>query len=246
MRICAICRRQRRAEPCGRCGTVATVHRRKTGEGTPLCRNCWNRDPASWQVCARCHQIRRTNGRDDDGRPICASCYQQGRPAERCDACGRHAQVSSRHDGKAWCARCYRQVRPRRRCGGCGRVRPISKRARDGQPDLCAACNWAPIATCTRCGDEAMCRHAGRGGTGPPVCLRCLAMQQLDELLTGPDGAIAPVFDGLRDAFLAACSTTTASTPPTGSSARSCCSTPNPSPASPASPSPTSPTTATG
>lgn len=201
VRICAICRRQRRAEPCGRCGTVATVHRR-TGEGTPLCRNCWNRDPASWQICARCHQTRRSNGRDDDGRPICASCYQQGRPAERCDGCGRHAPVYSRHDDKAWCATCYRQVRPRRRCGGCGRVRPVNKRARDSQPDLCAACNWAPIATCSRCGNEAMCRHAG--GRGPPVCLRCLAMQQLDQLLAGPDGTIAPVFDGLRDAFVAA------------------------------------------
>lgn len=201
VRICAICRRQRRAEPCGRCGAVATVHRR-TEDGTGLCRNCWNRDPASWQVCARCRQTRRSNGRDDHGRPICVSCYQQGRPTERCDRCGRHAPVFSRHDGKAWCARCYRHVRPRRRCGGCGRVRPINKRARDGQPDLCAACNWAPITTCSRCNDEAMCRHAGK--TGPPVCLRCLAMQRLDGLLTGPDGTIAPAFDGLRDAFIGA------------------------------------------
>lgn len=199
-RICAICRRQRRAEPCGRCEQLTTVHRR-TDDLVPLCRNCWNRDPDSWQVCVVCKVRGRINARDGQGRPICTTCYHQSRPHRRCDACQDLGRIVSRKDGHAWCENCYQHLRPQRRCGGCGRTRPINKRACGGQPDLCAACNWAPIAICSRCNNEAMCRRAGQS---PPVCLRCRAIERLDALLTGPDGHIAPVFAGVREAFLAA------------------------------------------
>ena len=175
--------------------------KRRTDDGTPLCRNCWNRDPASWKTCVMCHEHRRVNARTETGEPICTRCYRQVWPQRRCDGCGEQRRIYSRQGG-AWCENCYRHIRPRRPCGGCGRTAAINKRARDGEPDLCAACNWAPTARCSMCGVEAMCRRAG--GTGPPVCLHCAAMARLDELLTGPDGTIAPAFDRLRDAFAAA------------------------------------------
>ncbi len=189
-----------RTEPCGRCGTVAPVKRR-TDEGTALCRNCWNRDPASWKLCAACGERRRINARTDAGESICTRCYRQVWPRQLCDGCDEQRRIYSRRGG-AWCENCYRHVRPRRPCGGCGRTRPVNKRGRDGEPDLCAACNWAPTVRCSVCGVEAMCRRSG--GTGSPVCLRCTAMTRIDELLAGPDGHIASVFDGLRAAFAAA------------------------------------------
>ncbi len=183
---------------CGRCDAVAPVKRRLT-DGTPLCRTCWRRDPASWKTCAGCGRSRPVNARDAAGRPVCGSCYRQLAPTRACDGCGRERRIVSRDGGGAWCETCYRQVRPRRRCGRCDRVTVINKRGSDGTPDLCAACNFAPTATCVRCGVEAMCRRAG--GTGPPTCLRCVATSQLDELLTGPDGTIDEAFDQLRQVF---------------------------------------------
>lgn len=188
-----------RTEPCGRCDTDAPVKRR-TDDGTPLCRNCWNRDPASWKTCAMCDERRRINARTETGAPICTRCYRQVWPQERCGGCGEQRRIYSRQGG-AWCENCYRHVRPRRPCGRCGRTRPINKRGRDGEPDLCAACNWAPTARCSRCGVEAQCRRAA--GTGPPVCLQCAALDRLDRLLTGPNGAISPAFDRLRETFAA-------------------------------------------
>lgn len=183
---------------CGRCETVATVKRR-LDDGTPLCRTCWRRDPASWQRCTGCGRDRPVNARDEAGDPVCGSCYRQQWPKRTCNGCDRQRRIVSRAEGGSWCETCYRQVRPRRLCGGCGRTIAINRRGRDGTPDLCAACNFAPIAVCSRCAVEAMCRRAGR--TGPPVCLRCLATLELDRLLTGPDGTIDPAFERLRTAF---------------------------------------------
>ncbi|MGH3440965.1 MAG: hypothetical protein ACRDUY_02760 [Nitriliruptorales bacterium] len=200
-RVCAPCDRLRHAEACARCGRLGVVWRRMT-DGKALCRNCWNADPSSWKRCSRCRREGRVNALDDGGAPICMRCYRDIQPRRRCHGCGRERAIALRQGERDLCGTCYRRVQPRRRCGGCGRETRINKRARDGQPDLCAACNWAPIAVCSRCGDEAMCRHASH--VGPPVCLRCLAMERLDALLTRPDGSIDDVFAALRDAFLAA------------------------------------------
>lgn len=196
IRICSSCDRDRRAEPCSRCGKAGRVHRRDD-HGGAICRNCHHADPSTWEPCIRCRRPGRVNARTVDG-PVCKGCYLP--PADRCDDCNTMAPIASRRDGRAVCGSCYRH--PRRRCGRCGRIRRISKRARDGQPDLCPACNWAATATCTRCDTTGLCRHAN--GTGPPVCLRCLAMDKLDALLTGPDGTIRPELAGVRAAFVAA------------------------------------------
>jgi hypothetical protein len=200
-RICAPCERRRHAEPCARCDVVAVVGRR-TVDGEALCRNCWHADPSSRRHCGRCGELGRINASDDDGTPVCMACYRDLQPHRRCAGCGRTGPVTSRHDTGDLCGNCYRHIQPRRRCGGCGRHTRIHKRARDDDPDLCAACNWAPVAVCSRCGDEAMCRHADN--VGPPVCLRCLAIARLDLLLTRPTEGVPDPFVGVRDAFLAA------------------------------------------
>ncbi|MDP8929865.1 MAG: hypothetical protein M3O70_15170 [Actinomycetota bacterium] len=197
-RICADCDRRRHAQACARCGTVAVINCR-TVDGEALCRNCWNADPSSWKTCAGCGERGRVNARTRGGQPICMRCYRDLQPRRHCHGCGRKRPMSL-SDGDL-CGMCYRRVQPRRRCGSCGSYKRISKKARDGQPDLCAACNWAPIAVCSRCGDETMCRHAD--GTGPPVCLRCLAMQRLDALLTAPDGTIPDALASVRSTFFA-------------------------------------------
>lgn len=200
-RICAQCDRRRHAQRCARCNTVAVVGRR-TEAGEAVCRNCWNADPASHRRCGRCGRDGRVNARDDDGQPLCMTCYRQVQPRRPCSRCSRVEPVAACHADGDLCAACYRQVQPTRRCGGCGRERRINKRATADTPDLCAACNWAPIAVCSTCGNEAMCRHADH--VGPPVCLRCSAIARLDKLLADDDGVVPEVFAGVRDAFLAA------------------------------------------
>lgn len=139
-RICAQCDRRRHSQRCVRCGTVAIVGRR-TDDGDPLCRNCWNADPASHRRCGRCGRAGRINARDDDGQPVCMTCYREVQPRRACSRCSRMAAVAARHDDDHLCGTCYRQVQPTRRCGGCGRERRINKRATADNP----AC--APLAT---------------------------------------------------------------------------------------------------
>lgn len=198
-RICWDCDANRRAEPCSACGRVRKVSTRTAG-GEALCNPCRLRDPATWETCTGCSRLRRVNTRTTDGGPVCPGCYE-ARP-DRCSICGVVAPITSRRGGTAVCAPCYaRHQRPRRTCGRCGRLKVINRRARDGEPDLCNACHWAVVALCTRCGETA----PGRGASiGTHVCLRCIARQRLDELLTAADGAIPEVFHGLREAFFAA------------------------------------------
>ncbi len=180
-RICAGCDRLARAEICSRCGNRRRVCTRIDGSD-PICSSCNGARRA--EQCGACGQRRRVDARTAEGGAICSGCYRQ--PPDRCDGCGRLAPIASRKSGQALCSGCY--TYPQHRGGNCGRTRRISKRGRDGRPDLCHACNWAPIAFCSRCGEEAMCRHAL--GTGPPVCLRCLLAERLDAILTGPSGKI--------------------------------------------------------
>ena len=198
-RICGRCDVTGRAEPCSACGRVRKVSAR-TERGQALCNSCRLRDPATWKTCSGCGRLRRVNARTADGAPLCPSCYEP--PPDGCTTCADVAPIAFRRDGVALCAPCYgRHQRPRRPCGRCGRLKVINRRARDGEPDLCNACHWAVVALCSRCGETA----PGRGASiGTHVCLRCIARQRLDELLTAADGTIPAVFGGLREAFLAA------------------------------------------
>lgn len=198
-RICGRCDATGRAEPCSGCGRVRKVSTR-TARGQALCNSCRLRDPATWKTCSGCGELRRVNARTADGAPLCPGCYEP--PLDSCTKCGAVAPITYRRDGVALCALCYRRHQaPRRPCGRCGRLKIINRRARDDEPDLCNGCHWAVVARCARCGETA----PGRGASvGTHVCLRCIARQRLDELLTASDGTIPEAFDGLREAFFAA------------------------------------------
>lgn len=146
--------------PCSVCGRRRKVHSR-TKTRQPVCRTCHYRDPENWQVCSSCGKRGRINARSVDGGAICLRCYRQ--PLDICDECEELKTITSRNHGRALCATCYQRVGPKRVCGRCGRVRRISKRATDDHPDLCHACWWEPIATCSRCGQEGMCNGIKKG-----------------------------------------------------------------------------------
>ena len=162
-----------------------------------MCSSCRNRDPSRWEACAGCNRTRPVNARTGDGGALCNTCYRQ--PGLPCDACGKVGMIVSRKGGRLLCTRCYRH--PTRPCGGCGRVRRVALRAKGDQPDLCPACHWAAVAVCVRCGDEGPSRGVQKG---EPVCLRCLALARLDEVLTGDDGRVPKALTSLRDVIISA------------------------------------------
>jgi hypothetical protein len=94
----------------------------------------------------------------------------------RCWSCGRAAVAIAKngcaeHDDL--CARCYeRDAKPRRRCGGCGRITHMTRRARDGEPDLCDRCYQAArVGRCGLCGQTGRLVRAGDGER--PALGRC-------------------------------------------------------------------------
>ena len=195
-RACEDCMSKRRAEPCARCGRLRRIWTRLPG-GAPICSACAAKEPARLSECTGCGRRRVVNARTEDGGALCGTCYRS--PADPCTSCGDTTSIVWRRDGAVLCSRCYvRHQRQRRQCGGCGRMRIINRRGDGETPDLCNACHWAVVAICTRCGVEA----PGRGESkGEHVCLQCLANQQVDELIAGPDGVIAPSLLGVREAF---------------------------------------------
>lgn len=195
-RVCAGCYAVERAAECGRCGMRRRIITR-TPDGLPMCSSCRNRDESRWEACTGCNRTRPVNARTDDGSALCNTCCRQ--PGLPCDSCGNVGMIVSRKGGRMLCTRCYR--RPVRPCGGCGRVRRVALRANGDQPDLCPACHWAAVATCIRCGEEGPSRGVQKG---EPVCLRCLAIARLDEILTGEDGRVPETLASLRDVIISA------------------------------------------
>jgi hypothetical protein len=55
-------------------------------------------------------------------------------------------------------------------CGVCGRASRIALTALGGRPAVGRCCYKPPVATCSQCGQERPCNHAG---TDRPVCLAC-------------------------------------------------------------------------
>ena len=160
--------------------------------GRPVCSTCYARDSTTWRECSSCGELRRVAARSAAGLPVCPGCYR--RPRERCSSCDTLAAVHARVAGNPVCDHCYRSAR--RPCGGCGRTRRIALRATRTSPDLCAACHWAPTATCTRCGATAIATGVT---TGQAICFGCVAVAKLDAIITRPAGdrdeRLAPLLD---------------------------------------------------
>lgn len=161
-RLCRDCYRQRRQEPCRRCGRTRPVHART--DGGPLCSTCSSALQPS-RLCGTCGQDGQVAARRPDGSAVCESCY---RPPERpCSRCGRLALTYAFLPEGPVCRSCSGP--PPRRCGGCGLDRPVRLRAAGGQPDLCERCARRPPAICAACGQQGRCDTRD----GPPVCMVC-------------------------------------------------------------------------
>jgi hypothetical protein len=194
--LCEACIARRRAEPCARCGKTRRVCTRDLA-GTAICTGCAAKEPHRLRTCSSCGRRRTVNARTLDGGALCGSCYRS--PADLCTSCGETTSIVWRREASVLCAACYvRHQRQRRQCGCCGRMKIINRRGDGDAPDLCNGCNWAAVATCTRCGEEAPGRGASKG---VHVCLQCIANKQVDQLLAAPNGVIVPALLGLRDAF---------------------------------------------
>lgn len=145
-----------------------------------------------------CGKRGRINARSVDGGAICLRCYRQ--PLDNCDECGELKTITSTSTGERCARRATSGVGPKRVCGRRWRVRRITKRATDDHPDLCHACWWEPIATCSRCGREGMCNGIKKGR---PLCLRCRLDDRITTALSGSDGNIPEQLRPVREAVLA-------------------------------------------
>jgi hypothetical protein len=165
-RICARCARRRQAKVCGRCHRRNPV-RAHDPDGTPVCQNCWNRDPASWKTCTSCGRAAPPAARPN-GEPICRRCYET--PRVICAGCSQSAVEAARtDDGEPLCAAC----RPASRCGLCGREGRLKVRTCDGRPGMCEACYRRTLfGVCDACGLIGKLATTGAHG-GPRECTRC-------------------------------------------------------------------------
>jgi hypothetical protein len=148
---------------CARCGKTNPIAARAIRDtGTPVCKACWRRDPATARRCEHCGRLGLVATRRP--RTLCARCYH--RPVETCDGCGLRAPIVSHRGGRTLCGAC--DAPPAGSCGRCGQHTAIAQPAAFGQPALCAAC--LPVAVCHRCGLERPCYSDTRG---KPACTRC-------------------------------------------------------------------------
>lgn len=188
---------------CGTCGASNGL-RYRDARGRLQCRSCYHRDESRWEPCDECSRRRPVNARTADGAALCGTCYRhRAQPKVVCDRCGAIGRVVIRAgrsgSDSTLCARCYRH--PARRCGGCGRTRRVALRASESHPDLCPTCYQAAASECGRCGSEDLCRRTAADGS--PTCFRCQLHDRLEELLAGPDPAVAEALASVRDAVLA-------------------------------------------
>jgi hypothetical protein len=172
-------------------------------DGRARCRNCYHRDPATWELCGGCGQTKRVNARAADGTARCPNCRKSSQRKLPCDRCSTLVHPVVRAGGRGGHTEtlgpcCYRNED--RLCGGCGRTRRVRVKATATSPDLCGTCHQAAITACTRCGIVTRCR--GTVTARQPTCLRCHLADRLDELLLHHDSTILPALQPIRAAVL--------------------------------------------
>lgn len=203
---------------CPHCRRVVTLSK-LSHSGLRICRGCDARLHAV--PCTRCHAVRDPVSRDENGGPLCASCFARDPDnAETCVRCRRRRPVSVRSPSGPLCASCRPGVEMT--CSICCRVAPCEISKATGLP-RCNACQsrWArcarcqqfravragsisePLcATCTRddqsfwkaCPD---CGEQTKHTEGP--CARCVLRRRLQHLLAGPSSTIRPELRALLE-----------------------------------------------
>jgi hypothetical protein len=191
---CHLCydRQWRPLRQCGKCGRMAKI-RRNARDGHPdLCDRCY-RGPE--QPCSRCGRVRPCVRVTVD-EPICHTCYARDeRPRMTCARCQRDKPVNAFWPIGPVCMVCYTAiVRAPAECAGCHQSHPLIGRDATGA-GLCGPCAGADI--------DFTCRQCGRSGYpyGHGRCAYCVLADKVTELLTGPDGTVAPELQPLAAAF---------------------------------------------
>lgn len=184
-RICRACCARDRGVQCAQCGMVREPAARDE-QGRPLCPTCLVNNPVNLEPCRSCGRRRRVSVRTVDG-PLCETCrpWRSG----TCTICGRTGPcLISKTTGKPWCRACKQR---RARCVDCGRRAQVrAGTIAAPQCGTCAVPDPGFWRSCSSCGTTQ------RLTSGP--CRRCNLHQQLDELLSGPDGDIRPDLQILR------------------------------------------------
>lgn len=190
LRICRGCEARLRAVPCARCGAVRDPVARDDN-GSPLCPNCYMKDPSNQEICVRCRRCRPVSVRALDG-PLCASC----RPIREmtCAICGRSAPAEvSKATGEPWCRACQKRWA---RCAVCSQVRPV--RGGTAAQPLCATCTRPGPSFWKAC---PVCGELTKLTAGP--CSRCALGQQLRQLLGDGGVTVRPELIALYDSLVA-------------------------------------------
>jgi len=195
--VCDLCynRHRRPRRLCGRCGQLKRIAR-NAREGQPdLCDGCYRGPEAPCSICSR---VRPCTSRDQQGQPICATCYQRHRTGEVCARCGRTKPSTTRWPIGPVCHGCYTAVtRSPAECPGCGTAQPLIARDDHGVA-VCGPCvGFAADFTCKQCGRAGNPHSRGR-------CAHCVLAERVNALLAGADGTVAAQLKPLEVALAAA------------------------------------------
>jgi hypothetical protein len=190
--VCQSCYKHHRPRRrCGRCNRVRPISRRATDDSPDLCEGCYQGPEATCSVCGRFRQC--VGARS--GTMVCHSCLP--RPRRACARCGRLRPVNAEWPIGPVCSGCYEHIRNHpAACTRCHTIQPLIGADPDGRP-ICGSCAGAPVDfACRRCGQHGRLYAEG-------TCTRCVMIARLQDLLTGPDGAIsrelAPVLAAFSD-----------------------------------------------
>lgn len=186
-RHCPSCAAKSNAANCAVCGRIKRVY---TSVGKEhYCRNCWHRDPRSYDKCSECGQ----EGPVIQRRPriICRDCYAA--PEKQCGHCQRVGRPAVYIDGTCVCSRCYSSMRRPRPCPRCQREVFLTSFV-NGEA-ICANCAGEPVRmACPGCGTITQSRKSH-------FCSSCRRPSILKEFLSGSDEEVPqnlqPLFDYL-------------------------------------------------
>lgn len=177
--VCAACYRAP-ARRCGRCGRQRPIARRGTADAPDLCYGCYQGKQTTCSVCSRVRPCQRVG----TGRPICRTC--RPRPPQPCFRCGRSRPVQAEWPAGAVCVGCYEHIRRHPdTCPSCQARRPLIGRDHTAT-SICGPCAGVDLTyTCRSCGQDGEIHYDRR-------CFRCVLTERVTDLLTGPDGQVAP------------------------------------------------------
>jgi hypothetical protein len=190
--LCSRCHgpRRRPRRPCGRCGQTRPVALPGTADRPDLCSGCRFGPLQTCHACGRDRPCRQGL----HGAPTCRQCQ---RPRRTCAACRREVPIAAVWPLGSVCSDCYRRIREHpAACAGCGNTRILVGHD-ENRGGLCGPCvGFDVLWGCSACPSTAGAYEGGR-------CARCVMIDQVRQLLAGPDGDVPAQLQPLLAAFAA-------------------------------------------